>query len=265
MEKKGRTARTETRSFTLIELLVVVAIIAILAGLLLPALNAARERAKNIQCMSNLKQLGTGMLAYTVDHKDWFPQIYVDGTLFIVENSDGVCWDAQIGQYVGYVYRGRSKKYFTSAQQVYRCPSADEYIDPDYMSRGYIMNKNVAGLVTLSSTETAPPDYNGRTHGHAKTPEQMVLIDYGAYDKNWRNVGYGRSAVNSAWQYLQRSQIANRAPEYPRHGKTFNFLRKDGAVHRSKYTGGKYNEDFLYYISRKNNKITVKSVSGSEL
>ena len=62
-----------SKGFTLIELLVVIAIIGILAGILLPVLSRARESARKTQCMSNVKQIGMGLIMYANENSEAFP------------------------------------------------------------------------------------------------------------------------------------------------------------------------------------------------
>lgn len=138
--------------FTLIELLVVVAIIAILAGLLLPALKNSRDMAKKIGCASNLKQIGVCMASYAGDYADYFPM--KGGTV------QSTCWvDVLQTRYLGET-KGWRPASNTRPVGVWACPSSQN---------------------TLSSTGQYPADY-GKNPGTGVSKAGGAAMEYGDVD-----------------------------------------------------------------------------------
>ncbi len=111
--------KKQSRGFTLIELLVVIAIIALLASILFPVFARARENARRASCMSNMKQIGLGLMQYLQDFDERFPSQNSDGPqnyadLTIPENGSTKNWIRSIYPYV-------------KSWQLFLCPSAPPY------------------------------------------------------------------------------------------------------------------------------------------
>ena len=188
--------------FTLIELLVVIAIIAILASMLLPALNQARDKAKTIKCVSNLKQLSTGCSMYAMDNDSFLPAR--------PDDTSATCWDVKIASYIN--YRFASTGYADWGPPIFHCPSG---IVPsgssEGASRGYAMNFYLAAAntyVTNRKVSSMYPKLTMLTEVWSTTASEGGNPEFNvAGSKN--NYEYVTYALNMAWRHRVSMNIAS--------------------------------------------------------
>jgi prepilin-type N-terminal cleavage/methylation domain-containing protein len=189
--------RPELRSsaelgFTLIELLVVIGIITILAGLVLPALSRAKEKARQTSCLGNCKQMGLATILYRDDNDDRFPfGVDVSASSGLVDPS---AWPSELMRYLGGVSTNSN-----TTSRVYWCPSEKTPTTTLAYRVNYRANRHIFRDPAFNTPQALhgadiqkPSLYQVLTeHAPNDTGFSVAATGFNGHRTGWNNVGAG--------------------------------------------------------------------------